>query len=186
MNAARMSMVVAIALLAASCSGVMAQGAAGLEPGVHVDPGSPSAKEYALPLTQGRQTGAGSTGAGSPGGGSTSSTGSETPFGAGIKPPGSGGPGSHSGSGSRAGSGSRSAGAGARGAQRTGGTSSGSPGGQEPQVSLPPLVQQSEDAHSSGGAGSLPVLIGGGVAILVLGGFGGTVLRHSRRPNPSR
>jgi hypothetical protein len=40
-------------------------------------------------------------------------------------------------------------------------------------------------ADSAGGGASLPALIGGGVAILVLGGFGGTVLRHSRRPTPS-
>ena len=37
--------------------------------------------------------------------------------------------------------------------------------------------------ESGGGDGSTLALIGGGVAVLVLGGFGGTVLRHSRRPS---
>jgi hypothetical protein len=166
MNATRTSMVVATALLAASCSAVAAPAAAGLEPGVHVDPGSPAAKEYALPLSQGRQTGAGSASGG----------GSETQFGAGIKPPGSGGPGSRS----------PGAGAGTPGSRRAGRAPSGPHGAQAASGTLPPLVQQAVDSHSSGGAGSLPVLIGGGVAILVIGGFGGTVLRHSRRPTPSR
>jgi hypothetical protein len=160
-----MSMVVAVALLATSCSAVIADVAAGLEPGVHVDPGSPAAKEYALPLSQGRQAGAGST----------SSSGAETPFGAGIKPPGSGGPGSHS----------RSAGGGATGSRQA--SPNRSAGRGEPKAAVPPAVQQAVDSQgSSGGSGSLPVLIGGGVAILVIGGFGGTVLRHNRRPTPSR
>jgi hypothetical protein len=184
MNATRTSMVVAIALLAAGSSGALAQGAAGLEPGVHVDPGSPAAKEYALPLSQGRQTG----------GGATSSAGPETPFGAGIKPPRSGGPGSRSGgaggssrSGGAGGSSrSRGAGAGTPGNQPVGRARPGSQGVQASSVLLPPAVRQAEDTSSSGGTGSLAVLIGGGVAILVIGGFGGTVLRHSRRPTPSR
>jgi hypothetical protein len=174
MNATRTSMVVAIALLAAGSSGAMAPGAAGLEPGVHVDPGSPAAKEYALPLSQGRQTG-----------GATSSASSETPFGAGIKPPRSGGPGSGRG-GAGGGSRPRAAGAGTPGNQPAGRARPGSRGVQASSVLLPPAVRQAEDTTSSGGTGSLAVLIGGGVAILVIGGFGGTVLRHSRRPTPSR
>jgi hypothetical protein len=66
-----------------------AQGATGLEPGVHADPGSPAAKEYALPLNQAR----GTNNKASAGGGSTS----VGAFGAGIKPPGAGGS-SHRGS----------------------------------------------------------------------------------------
>lgn len=57
-----------------------AQATTGLEPGVHADPGSPAAKEYALPLSQGR----GTNGKASAGGGS----GSAAAFGVGIRPPG--------------------------------------------------------------------------------------------------
>jgi hypothetical protein len=46
-------------------------------------------------------------------------------------------------------------------------------------------VQRAVESQDSSGGGSLAALIGGGVAILVLGAFGGTVLRQSRRPTPS-
>ncbi|HLB21607.1 MAG TPA: hypothetical protein VK605_05820 [Solirubrobacteraceae bacterium] len=157
MRAKRLSTAGALVLLATTCL-TTPQVASALEPGVHVDPGSPAAKEYALPLNQARRTGAQSTGSSS----------SETPFGAGIKPPDSGG---SNGGGATHGSGA------ARGAPRSG-QGTGAAGAQ-----LPPAVQRAVDAQrSSGGGGSLPVLIGGGVAILVLGAFGGTVLRRSRRP----
>jgi len=45
-------------------------------------------------------------------------------------------------------------------------------------------VLRAERSRASDGDGSTLALIGGGVAILVLGGFGGTVLRHNRRPTP--
>jgi hypothetical protein len=77
----RVSTAAALVLLATSWLTVTPLTASALEPGVHIDPGSPAAKEYALPLNQARRTGAEATSAGS----------SETPFGAGIKPPGSGG-----------------------------------------------------------------------------------------------
>ena len=49
--------------MAAVCCLTVPVGTAGaLEPGVHVDPGSPAAKEYALPLDQARQTGLGYSG----------------------------------------------------------------------------------------------------------------------------
>jgi hypothetical protein len=160
------------AVVLATCGATLApQAAAGVEPGVHIDPGSPAAKEYALPLNQARETGAGSTPSGS----------SETPFGAGIKPPGSGGAGG-SGSASRdGGSPGRSS---SRSSERP--SKSRSHGAVGTAATLPPAVQRAvESPDSSGGRGSLPALIGGGVAILVLGAFGGTVLRHSRRPTPS-
>jgi hypothetical protein len=172
MRATRVSMTAALVLLATTGTAVAPQAAAGLEPGVHIDPGSPAAKEYALPLSQARHTGAGSPSSGS----------SETTFGAGIKPPGSGGAGGsgaapHGGR-SEGRSPSRSSGRGASESRSrdAGGTA----------ATLPPAVQRAvESQDSSGGGGSLPALIGGGVAILVLGGFGGTVLRQSRRPTPS-
>jgi hypothetical protein len=46
-------------------------------------------------------------------------------------------------------------------------------------------VLRAARSQGSTGNGSLLALIGGGLAILVIGGFGGTVLRHSRRPTPS-
>jgi hypothetical protein len=167
-------MAVAAVVLASSGATLAPQVAAGLEPGVHIDPGSPAAKEYALPLNQARGTGAGPTPSGS----------SETSFGAGIKPPGSrGGGGSAPGSGGAGGSGS--AGHDGRSPGR-GSSESRSHGAVGTAATLPPAVQRAvESPDSSGGGGSLPALIGGGVAILVLGAFGGTVLRHSRRPTPS-
>jgi hypothetical protein len=156
-------MTAALVLLATTGLTVAPQAAAGVEPGVHIDPGSPAAKEYALPLNQARQTGDGST----------PSASSETPFGAGIKPPGSGGAGG-SGSAPREG---RSPGSGSPESH------SHDAAGTTP--TLPSAVQRAVKSQgSSGGGGSLPALIGGGVAILVLGAFGGTVLRQSRRPTP--
>jgi hypothetical protein len=152
----------AMAALAAGFLCVSAGSALALEPGVHVDPGSPAAKEYALPLNQARDTGTSST---------RSSEG--TLFGAGIKPPSSGGSSkSHPGSGRR----------GTGGAQVTpsaqGGSAGGSAGGEHVlgHITLRP-------AASSGSDGSTLALLGGAIAIVVLGGFGGTVLRHSRRPS---
>lgn len=171
MAVTRVSMAVAAVVLATSGATIAPQAAAGLEPGVHVDPGSPAAKEYALPLNQARQTGAGSTPTAS----------SETPFGAGIKPPGSGGTG---------GSGSASHGGSSPGrvASRSSGRSSPESRSHDPvgtAPTLPPAVLRAVESQGSSGGGSLAALIGGGVAILVLGAFGGTVLRQSRRPTPS-
>ena len=165
-------MAVAAVVLATGGATLAPPAAAALEPGVHIDPGSPAAKEYALPLNQARETGAGSTPSGS----------SETPFGAGIKPPGSGGAG---GSGSASNDGGSPGRSSSRSAGR-GPSESRSHGAVGTAPTLPPAVQRAvESPDSSGGGGSLPALIGGGVAILVLGAFGGTVLRHSRRPTPS-
>jgi hypothetical protein len=166
MRAARVSGVLALAAVAVSWPMLLAQSAAALEPGVHVDPGSPAAKEYALPISQARRAGeGGSEGA------------HEQLFGAGIKPPSSGSPrggsppgrtGAHRGVPKRAGTSSRSADGGTSGAI-----------GTQP----PALVRRVADGRSSSGGGSsLLVLLGGGVLVLVLGAFAGVVLRHSRRP----
>jgi hypothetical protein len=151
-------------MLALNCLAVSAQATAGLEPGVHPDPGSPAAKEYALPLNQARQVGEG--------GGSHASSGSGALFGAGIKPPGSGGSG-------RAGS---SAGSTQRDTRRN--ASGQAQSGQSSPVPAIVLRAARSQASSSGG-GSLLALLAGGVAILVLGAFGGTVMRHSRRSSAS-
>jgi hypothetical protein len=133
--------------------------ASALEPGVRVDPGSPAAKEYALPLEQARQSAV-------PG----SST-KATLFGAGIKPPGG-----SSGGGSRGSSGT--------GASPRSGASAARPRGGP--ASLDPVLPSAAlPAASSHNDGSTLALLGGGVAVLILGGFGGTVLRHNRRPSSS-
>jgi hypothetical protein len=136
-----------------------------MEPGVHVDPGSPAAKEYVLPLSQARQTGSESTSQGTP---------ESTLFGAGIKPPGSGRP--------------PRGGKGAAGTQDQTGALAPAPRASGGSGSAPALAQtilRAARAQGSGsGDGSILTLLGGGIAILVLGGFGGTVLRHSRPPTP--
>jgi hypothetical protein len=149
-----------VLVLALSCSTAAAQAGTGLEPGVHIDPGSPAAKEYALPLNQARQTGAEA---------SSNGRSSGALFGAGIKPPGAGGS-SHSGSGAAKLLG-RGGASGPDGANVAGRLST-----------LPSAVLRASSSQaSSGGGGSILALLGGGVAILVLGGLGGTVLKRSRR-----
>jgi hypothetical protein len=142
-----------------------AQRALALEPGVHVDPRSPAAKEYALPLNQARGTGTSAS--------PSSSSPEGSLFGAGIKPPSSGGSAGagtgHSGHSARAGR----AAAASPPAATTG-------GGSPPANVLGRLALRS--STGGGVSGSTLALIGGGVAILVLGAFGGTVLRHNRRP----
>jgi len=146
-----------------------------LEPGVHADPGSPAEKQYVLPLNQARSTG----------GETPSHSSSPRLFGAGIKPPGGGGSaGGGSRSSTRAGSGAaagkgKGGRAGGAGGERAGGAAAGA------TAPLPDAVLRASRSQGSSGNGSLFALIGGGLAILVVGAFGGTVLRHSRRPTPS-
>lgn len=155
------SMAIALAV-APVCSFVTSAGAAtSLEPGVHVDPGSPAAKEYALPLNQARGTGSAPT----------AGPAAAAPFGAGIHPGG--------GSGSRSADGRPSA----QGAAHSGATPvsvrglSGSPG----TSIVPAAVLRASGEHgSSGGNDSILALLGGGIAVLVLGGLGGIVMRRTR------
>jgi hypothetical protein len=143
-----------------------ATAAAELEPGVHVDPGSPAAKEYVLPLNQARQSG----------GSSSSNDGAAPLFGAGITPPGGGS------------GGSPPTGRGAHPGSHT--THNTSTHGGSPAPAPTPLpaavLRTARSPNSSVGSGSLLALLGGGLAVLVLGAFGGTVLRHSRRPHRRR
>ncbi|MGH2910839.1 MAG: hypothetical protein ACRDJ3_00015 [Solirubrobacteraceae bacterium] len=130
-----------------------------LEPGVHVDPGSPAAKEYALPLNQARQTGQGSAARGGSSGGL---------FGAGISP-----------ASSRAGS-SRVVGH-EDGSGPVG--DAGVRGRRTPTPFTPPATAPRTPARqgsSRGNAGSSVALLGGGVLVLVLGAFLGVVLRGRR------
>jgi hypothetical protein len=155
--------------MALALSPTAAQAASGLEPGVHVDPGSPAAKEYAIPLAQARQIGRT---------GSSSDGSSAALFGAGIGPRGPGGS-------SRSSSTARSGPAAAKppghrpasGPNRT-------PRGTD-QESLPSSLLASSSRASGSGDSSILALVGGGVLILILGGFGGTVLRRTRHPGTS-
>jgi hypothetical protein len=168
MRAGRLSAILAFAAVAASWPALLAPPASALEPGVHVDPGSPAAKEYALPVNKARGTGK----AGGSEGGSEEAH--EQLFGAGIKPPSSGSPG-----------GSRSATPRApRNASRVGGRASpGARKGSAGAQAAPALVRRVANGRSSGGGGSSAlVLLGGGVAVIVLGALAGIVLRHGRRP----
>jgi hypothetical protein len=165
-----------LAVVTVACVAAGAHAAYALEPGVHVDPGSPAAKEYALPLNQARQTGATSSPQQSAEGTSSSQQSSEsTLFGAGIKPPGSNG-----------GHGAAKVGSPSRPTRRATASSPGSGGGSR---SSPPITETvlraAREPGSPSSEGSTLALIGGAVAILVLGAFGGTVLRHSRRPTSS-
>jgi hypothetical protein len=158
-----------LAMLAVLISPTPAPAASGLEPGVHIDPGSPAEKQYVLPLNQARQTGAAGTGR---------SGASGVPFGAGIKPPG-GGSGTPAGPAPAESASPASATAKSRPASSQAGRAAST-------GALPPAVlRASREQGSSAGSGSWLALLGGGLAILLLGGFGGTVLRHSRRPTPT-
>lgn len=140
-----------------------------LEPGVHGDPGSPAAKQYALPLNQARQTGSSRDGL----------------FGAGIKrsPPRATAPASTtSPDGSQRkepelGAGART-GTSAREGQRLRGRTVDSRV-EAYGATLPAAVQSASRAGATS-SGSLLALIGGGVAVLVLGVLGGTVLKGRR------
>lgn len=137
--------------------------ALGLEPGVHVDPGSPAATEYALPLNQARQTGQRAA--------TNEASSASAPFGAGIRPPGSGG---SSPPGLRANGGRPGARHALSGVPRA--------GARGTRVTVPAAVLRASSSRaSSGGDGSLPALLGGGFATLILGGFGGMLMRRSRR-----
>lgn len=158
--------VLAIAAPAAAAAGD------GLEPGVHVDPGSPAGKEYQFPIpatrseTSGRQ---GSSGTGR----------SQNPplFGVGITPP--SGPPSAAGSGS--GSSSRSLSA--RRSRRSDAVSAarrGSVGDTRAHEGSAPASASFAGSPASGGVGGsgwIPLVVGGAL-VLILGGGGGLVLKR--------
>jgi len=154
------------AILAALCWAPAPASAASDIGVVHVDPGSPSGKQYAIPLTQARRD-AGGQGAAPATAGDTSAP----AFGAGIKP-------------------SRSAASAAHGARtgavRSGGAHQGSGRGsgrellraQTGHPAAPATVRAAINAGN--GDTAMPVLLGGGAAVLLLGGVGGLAARRLR------
>jgi hypothetical protein len=158
--------------MALALSPTAAQATTGLEPGVHIDPGSPAAKEYVIPLAQATQIG----NAGS------SSNGSSAPlFGAGIGPR---GPGGSSSSSSSDRSGSRGSGA-AKAKGQPPASAPSKTAATNGQESLPSSLLASSSRASGSGDGSILALVGGGVLILILGGIGGTVFRRTHHPTTS-
>jgi hypothetical protein len=161
--------VLVVLALVAGLSGGIAAVSSALEPGVHADPRSPAAKEYALPLTQARRTG---------------SSRGDALFGAGIRRKPTMPAGSPNGSSGGLGSTARQArrrmdgrGSSTSGVSRLAGRPSAS---EAANGSLPAAVESAAHARASGSAGSLLALLGGGVAVLALGALGGTVLRGRR------
>jgi hypothetical protein len=154
----------AAVLLAVAISAAYSPTAHALEPGVHADPGSPAAKEYALPLTQARRTGSG--GSSHNGGGL---------FGAGIGPARRGGSAAQAPASQAPGRHTR------RSAGRDSAASAASGSADRAGAGLPAAVSSaSRTSASARGDGSTLALLGGGVAVLALGALGGTVLRGRR------
>jgi hypothetical protein len=123
-------LLLALALLGAALVFPAAVQAA--DPGVTFDPGKPAGKEYALPIVSGRADGAGTE---------NQRAAADTPFGVGIRPPGSGGGGGRSGHGS-----------GSDGKDRGhGGTSKATPTGGTGSTTDPNLRNRIAQAEEPGG-----------------------------------
>jgi hypothetical protein len=149
----------AVLVVGAVATGARVPAAVAAEPGVHIDPGSPAGKEYALPVDQARRDAGGSATRG----GSGSNGGQGGLFGAGIGPPGGGGGGTAGGHGASGSHGSANA-----ATQRASGGSSGSGTAAGIRVS-------STSAESSDGA-----LIGIVAGVLLLGAVCGLGARRLR------
>jgi hypothetical protein len=159
-----------LAVLAVSLS-ISTQAATGLEPGVHVDPGSPAAKQYVLPLNQAREIGRSSAGAST----------SPSLFGAGI-----GSPRSNRSEVAAKGVGSNvpvDAVLGAREKSHRRSRES-----WQYSRGIPVSLDASPlgiAAHEASGEGSPLALLGGGLAVLLLLGAGGFAMRRVRRSSSS-
>ncbi|MCA1569087.1 MAG: hypothetical protein LC798_01955 [Chloroflexi bacterium] len=142
-----------------------APAAAAAEDEVFVDPGSPSGKEYALPVDSARKQAAGDAR-------NKSSNSQATPlFGEGVdRDAGSAGGGSGSGE-SDAGGGS-----GRGGASGDGGGEASSPQRADPEGGTP-VTARAQAASPDGGSGTIAI-IGAGAGVLLLGGAIGLVLRR--------
>jgi hypothetical protein len=147
---------VPILILLAMAGPAAAAAPAALSPGVHVDPNSPAAKEYAIPLQRARGASPPTTG-GSSSGGSGSSNGL---FGSGIIP--------------------AKTKVSTPTARTPGGAHSVSKGsaphrGSTP-VAPPPAVPVMLAAHARGSGSGIGWMLGAGVLVLFLGGLGAIVL----------
>jgi hypothetical protein len=143
--------------------------------GVHVDPGSPAGKQYAIPIPSARSEAAGQTGG--------SGSGSSNPplFGVGVTPGGvaAGAAASVGGSATGAGTGKGTPRTRAAGRSRSGSTGAGSAShsaGSETGRQI--AARRTAESNSVGGTSWLP-LLGGGALVLLVGGGGGFFLRRS-------
>jgi hypothetical protein len=156
----------AVLVAGAAATGIGAPVAAAAEPGVHVDPGSPAGKEYALPVDQARHdAGGAATGGGSGSGGGPSSgsgsTGGGALFGAGVRP-----------SGQRPGTG--------------GSTTGGRPGqGGTQGTSHRDGVAAAIPAASSSGDSMTGPVLGIAAGVVLLGLVAGLSARRSRASGPT-
>ena len=137
--------------------------------GVHVDPESPTAKEYALPLESARRQASGKTGF-APGGGARTTPAPR--FGEGLAEP-AGNEDAGSPAASRSGSGAGGSRSSASSGQRGSGNGSSSSG----QIPRAAAVSR-PGAPDGGGTGTTLLIAGGGVALLLLGGAAGFALRR--------
>ncbi|MEO6857092.1 MAG: hypothetical protein ABI323_00665, partial [Solirubrobacteraceae bacterium] len=137
--------------------------------GVHVDPGSPAGKQYAIPIPAARSMAAGGQGA----------TGSANPplFGVGVTPGGVAAMTGASSTGARA---ARSTGGRSNARRRAGAaqTKRAKRSGLGPQAAGVAARDPSSQSNAVGGTSWLP-LLGGGALVLLIGGGGGFLLRRS-------
>lgn len=150
-----------------------------LQPGVHVDPGSPAGKEYQIPVVGARTEAAGGT---------QGQGGSPPLFGVGVTPSGAsatsatsatsgaGQPASAA-SGPPSGSSSATRTAGARPHPRTHTLASSSPSANDPLSAVASRAPGTSGSPAAGGSGWI-ALVAGGLLVLVLGGGGGLLLRQ--------
>lgn len=146
-------------------------------PGLHVDPSSPTGKEYAIPLDQARNSAnpQAAPSSGAPG----AQAGANAPrFGVGV-----GDSSKHRRSGSRGGagaggSGGSGGGTGGSGNAGAGSSSGGSQGGLPGSGHLPPTALSS--ANPAGGVTTPLLVIGLALAILMSGALGGLLVRRGR------
>jgi len=166
----RCTLTICLVLAALAAPGSAYAGGSGLQPGVHLDPGSPASKEYQIPLESARNEASGSGSQAAP------------LFGAGITPP-SGPSSTNTGAGSPA---TRRR-AGGRASDRARPAPS---RGRRAHASHPAAGTRALlDAPASGsalgqgpaGSGGWLALIAGGAVVLVLGGGGGLLVRRRIR-----
>ncbi len=149
-------------------------------PGVHIDPGSPAAKQYAIPLTTAR-------------GGPTGSSGSGTLFGGGISraPSTSTATGDGSSTATSAGAGSKPAGARRPGRARRGAAQSGTQRSSRASASTPASTSASSTPPAaakvlrSGSSSGLVWMLIAAAVIMILGAAGSFALTSRRRSTPS-
>jgi hypothetical protein len=148
----------ALALLAAT-PGTAVAGTTKLQPGVHIDPGSPAAKQYQIPINSARSEAAGK---------SNSNSSNPPLFGQGVTPSG----------GSGAGGASAGSGSGGHAAAQHGRAAARQHGVKESTPNTASGIPASAPSTSGSSGSSAWLALGGGVLVLLLGGGGGLALRR--------